>query len=29
VGRAYRQLIEKWRPVLEREAHCLALPVAG
>ena len=29
VGRAYRRLIEQWRPVLKRQSHCLTLPLAA
>jgi beta-glucosidase/6-phospho-beta-glucosidase/beta-galactosidase len=28
VGRAYRRLIEQWRPVLRQQSHCLTLPLA-
>lgn len=29
VGRAYKRLIETWRPVLRRQSPCLRLPLAG
>ena len=29
VGKAYRRLIEQWRPVLKRQSHCLTLPLAA
>lgn len=29
VGRAYRRLIETWKPVLKAESHCPRLPVTG
>jgi beta-glucosidase/6-phospho-beta-glucosidase/beta-galactosidase len=29
VGRAYRRLIEQWRPVLPRQSHCLTLPLSA
>jgi beta-glucosidase/6-phospho-beta-glucosidase/beta-galactosidase len=28
-GRAYKRLIEQWRPVLARQSHCLTLPLSG
>jgi beta-glucosidase len=27
VGRAYKRLIEAWKPVLQAENNCLTLPV--
>ena len=29
VGRAYKRLIETWKPVLQAESHCLRLPVTA
>ena len=29
VGRAYKRLIESWKPVLQAESHCLTLPVTA